>query len=132
MNEIGNNFQSIQQIADTYLSNQPSKSQKSSEITNSFEDILRQRLSVEESGLKFSKHATRRLDERNISLSEEQNVRLEAGVMKASEKGINESLVIMDHLAFIVNVPNQTVVTALDQEESNGNVFTNIDGAVIA
>lgn len=46
MNEIGNNFQSIQQIADTYLSNQPSKSQKSSEITNSFEDILRQRLSV--------------------------------------------------------------------------------------
>ena len=50
MNEIGNNFQSIQQIADTYLSNQPSKSQKSSEITNSFEDILRQRISVEESG----------------------------------------------------------------------------------
>lgn len=131
MNEIGNNFQSIQQIADTYLSNQPTKPQQSSEITDSFEDILRQRL-VEESGLKFSKHATRRLDERNISLSEEQSVRLEAGVQKASEKGINESLVIMDKLAFIVNVPNQTVVTALDQEESNGNVFTNIDGAVIA
>ena len=52
--------------------------------------------------------------------------------MKASEKGINEYIVIMDQLAFIVNVPNQTVVTALDQEESNGNVLTNIDGAVIA
>lgn len=131
MNDIGNNLGSIQQIADTYLSNQPSKSQRSSEITNSFEDILRQRI-VEESGLKFSKHASRRLDERNISLSEEQSERLEAGVQKASAKGINESLVIMDQLAFIVNVPNQTVVTALDQEESNGNVFTNIDGAVIA
>jgi flagellar operon protein len=131
MNEIASSLGSIQQIADTYLNNKQVKSQESSEITNSFESILRKRL-VEESGLKFSKHATKRLDERNISLSEEQSERLEAGVQKAGEKGINESLVIMDQLAFIVNVPNQTVVTALDQNESNEKVFTNIDGAVIA
>ena len=56
---------------------------------------------------------------------------MEAGVQKASEKGIKESLVIVDSLAFIVNVPNQTVVTAMDQTESMDNVFTNIDGAVI-
>ena len=129
MNEIASSLGSIQQIADTYLNNKQVKSQESSEITNSFESILRKRL-VEESGLKFSKHAAKRLDERNISLSEEQSERLEAGVQKAGEKGINESLVIMDQLAF--NVPNQTVVTALDQNESNEKVFTNIDGAVIA
>lgn len=131
MNDIASGLGSIQQIADTYLNNKQVKSQESSEITNSFESILRKRL-VEESGLKFSKHAAKRLDERNISLSEEQSERLEAGVQKAGEKGINESLVIMDQLAFIVNVPNQTVVTALDQNESNEKVFTNIDGAVIA
>ena len=131
MNEIASSLGSIQQIADTYLNNKQVKSQESSEITNSFESILRKRL-VEESGLNFSKHAAKRLDERNISLSEEQSERLEAGVQKAGEKGINESLVIMDQLAFIVNVPNQTVVTALDQNESNEKVFTNIDGAVIA
>ena len=131
MNEIASSLGSIQQIADTYLNNKQVKSQESSEITNSFESILRKRL-VEESGLKFSKHAAKRLDERNISLSEEQSERLEAGVQKAGEKGINESLVIMDQLAFIANVPNQTVVTALDQNESNEKVFTNIDGAVIA
>lgn len=131
MNEIASSLGSIQQIADTYLNNKQVKSQESSEITNSFESILRKRL-VEESGLKFSKHAAKRLDERNISLSEEQSERLEAGVQKAGEKGINESLVIMDQLAFIVNVPNQIVVTALDQNESNEKVFTNIDGAVIA
>ena len=131
MNEIASSLGSIQQIADTYLNNKQVKSQESSEITNSFESILRKRL-VEESGLKFSKHAAKRLDERNISLSEEQSERLEAGVQKAGEKGINESLVIMDQLASIVNVPNQTVVTALDQNESNEKVFTNIDGAVIA
>ena len=52
--------------------------------------------------------------DRNINLSEEQNERLETGVFKAGEKGIRESLVIVDSLAFIVNVPNRTVVTAMD------------------
>ena len=72
-----------------------------------------------------------RLEQRDIALSAEQSQRLEAGVAKASAKGIKESLVIVDSLAFIVNVPNQTVVTAMDQTESEDNVFTNIDGAVI-
>ena len=56
---------------------------------------------------------------------------MESGVQKASEKGIKESLVLIDSLAFIVNVPNKTVVTAMDQGESIDNIFTNIDGAVI-
>ena len=73
-----------------------------------------------------------RLEDRHISLSQEQSERLETGVLKASEKGMNESLVIVDSLAFIVSVPNKTVVTAVDQTESDGNIFTNIDGAVIA
>ena len=69
--------------------------------------------------------------DRHINLSDEQNERLESGVLKASEKGIRESLVILDSLAFIVNVPSKTVVTAMDQSESESNIFTNIDGAVI-
>ena len=81
--------------------------------------------------LKFSKHATQRLSQRNINLSDEQNIRLTNGVTEAEKKGVNESLVLVDNLAFIVNVPNKTVVTAMDQEETNANVFTNIDGAVI-
>jgi hypothetical protein len=36
-------------------------------------------------------------------------------------------------MAFIVNVPSQTVVTAMDEASTTDhNVFTNIDGAVIA
>ena len=50
---------------------------------------------------------------------------------RAMEKGIKESLVLIDSLAFIVNVPSKTVVTAMDQTETDRNVFTNIDGAVI-
>ena len=86
---------------------------------------------MEHSELKFSKHAAQRLASRNIDLTESVNARLQNGVEEASRKGIQESLVLVDQLAFIVNVPNRTVVTAMDQTETKNNVFTNIDGAVI-
>ena len=116
MNKIGNRFASIEQFTDQYLSSKNTETATSSGL--SFEDILKQKQDVTvNSELKFSKHAAMRLEDRNINLSEEQNERLENGVMKASEKGIRESLVIVDSLAFIVNVPNRTVVTAMDQSE---------------
>ncbi|MBO6242487.1 MAG: flagellar protein [Butyrivibrio sp.] len=82
--------------------------------------------------LKFSKHAVNRLQNRNISLTDEQMARLNLGKQEAGEKGIKDSLILVDQLAFIVNIPNNTVVTAMDQTENKNNVFTNIDGAVIA
>lgn len=133
MNQISNQFLSIEQITDQYLQ----KPQTAKETTLSkvpFEEVLRRKQSqsvLEQSELKFSKHAVNRLSDRNIALTDAQNVRLENGVKQASEKGITESLVLVDSLAFIVNVPNKTVVTAMDQAETNSNIFTNIDGAVI-
>ena len=73
-----------------------------------------------------------RLSLRNIELTQEQMQRLNQGKIEAGEKGIKDSLILIDQLAFIVNVPNNTVVTAMDQTENKSNVFTNIDGAVIA
>ena len=133
MNQISNQFLSIEQIRDQYLNQ--SQNAKSAYVSDvAFEDVLRQKQNeavMESSELKFSKHAANRLNDRNILLTDSQNVRLENGVKQASEKGITESLVLVDSLAFIVNVPNKTVVTALDQTEANSNIFTNIDGAVI-
>ena len=133
MNQISNQFLSIEQITDQYLNQ--SQNVKSAYVSDvSFEDVLRQKKTqavMESSELKFSKHAANRLNDRNILLTDSQNIRLENGVKQASEKGITESLVLIDSLAFIVNVPNKTVVTAMDQTETNGNIFTNIDGAVI-
>lgn len=131
MNKITNQFASIEQVTDRYL-NRKSTETAAQENSVSFEDILRQKQTTAESQeLRFSKHAQGRLNYRHINLSDEQNERLESGVLKASEKGIRESLVILDSLAFIVNVPSKTVVTAMDQSESESNIFTNIDGAVI-
>ena len=104
--------------------------ENSSQTEVSFQKILdtaEQKHDV--SRLKFSKHANERLARRNINLSETQMERLESGTTKAREKGIQESLVMVDNLAFIVNVKNNTVVTALG--DSSDSVFTNIDGAVI-
>mgnify|MGYP000690725563 CR=1 FL=1 len=128
MNKIENQFTSIQQVTDRYLNaNSSSAAKGTSDV--SFEEILKRKQDVSEAfELKFSKHAAMRLEDRNINLSRKQSERLEAGV----QKGIQESLVMVDSLAFIVNVPNKTVVTAMDQGETEKNVFTNIDGAVIA
>lgn len=130
MNKISNQFASIEQVTDQYL-NRKSTDTAVSQNSISFEEILKQKQDVTGSSeLKFSKHAAMRLEDRNINLSEEQSERLETGVRKASEKGIRKSLVIVDSLAFIVNVPNKTVVTAMEQNESDDNIYTNIDGAV--
>lgn len=130
MDKISSRFTSIEQVAGQYLSS-AQNTRKVSDQKVSFEEILKEKQAERTAGLKFSKHASMRLEERNISLTEEQNERLMSGVEKAGEKGIRESLVMLDSLAFIVNIPNKTVVTAMDQTETNNNVFTNIDGAVI-
>lgn len=126
MNKIINQFSSIEKFADQYLNNSANKPEDKAGL--SFEEILKQKQNTD---IKFSKHATNRLNQRNINLSAEQSLRLEKGVSAAEHKGVNESLVLVDDLAFIVNVPNRTVVTAMEQNETDTNVFTNIDGAVI-
>ena len=127
-----NGFLSIEQLQDQYL-NQTGQAH-GNHVGNglSFQDILTQKTAVPENGeVKFSKHAVNRLADRNIELTSQQMERLNLGAAKAGAKGINESLVIVDSLAFIVNVPNHTVITAMDRAETDENVFTNIDGAVI-
>lgn len=127
--KLNNQFSSIEQVTGQYLNNK--KSVPAQEAALSFQEVLKNKQTVEDSGLKFSKHATNRLTDRQIDLSAEQMERLENGTRKAMEKGINESLVLIDQLAFIVSVKNNTVITAMDSKEANDNVFTNIDGAVI-
>ena len=127
---INPNFTSIEQVAGTYLNPAAESKPLGNYSGASFQDIFNQKLESA-TELKFSKHATQRLDDRNIELTDDQSLRLEEGVQKAQAKGITDSLVLVDTLAFIVNVPNQTVVTAMDQTESEENIFTNIDGAVI-
>jgi flagellar operon protein len=125
---------SIEQVTNAYLNNGSVERQEGTDSQEiSFEEALEQARSKEldSNQVTFSKHANDRLASRNINLNDEQMLRLNNGIMQAKEKSINESLVMMDNIAFIVNIKNNTVITAMDQATNDSNIFTNIDGAVI-
>jgi flagellar operon protein len=97
--------------------------------SDEFSNILNQKLS-ESRDVKISKHAAMRLEARNISLDALRLEKLRTAVDKAQAKGVKDSLVVMEDVALLVNIPNRTVITAVNQSELKENVFTNIDGAV--
>jgi len=82
--------------------------------------------------ISFSNHALQRLQRRGLSVEAGQIQRLTEGVELAAAKGSRNSVVLVDDLAFVVAVPNRTVVTAIDRAHMKEQVFTNIDSAVIA
>jgi flagellar operon protein len=93
---------------------------------NSFNSIFQQELEK----VKFSSHALKRLENRNIQLNETDLNKIQDAVSKAEQKGSKDSLVMVNDTAFIVNIPNRTVITAMPVNDSNENVFTNIDSVV--
>ncbi len=80
----------------------------------------------------FSAHAIRRLESRQIDVAENEKIeRLNRGVELAAERGSEESLILVDSTAFVVSVKNNKVITTLSTDDLKGNIFTNIDSAVI-
>ncbi len=97
---------------------------------SAFDKILGQQLPSSE-GLKFSQHAQDRLRSRGITINAAEMGLLNSAVNDVAQKGGKESLIMMGDAAFVVSVKNRTVVTAMDRSQMQGNVFTNIDSAVI-
>ena len=141
-NIINNNINSIERMTEA-ISKRKKQDVNATYNGPSFTEILSRQKSIDEliadrteetvvsGGIRFTKHADARLMQRNIRLTNEQMTRLEEGTRKASDKGIKESLVLVDDLAFIVNTDKKMVITAIDQNSSEDNIYTNIDGAVI-
>ncbi len=131
-----NGYSTIEQAAAAYLNNTQNATLtvETGQEQKSFAEILSEKSSKAEPvmTMQFTKHAAQRLNDRNIELSEKQLERLFDGTRQAGDKGINSSLVMVDDLAFIVNTQSNTVVTAMDPTGDDKNIFTNIDGAVIA
>ena len=94
-----------------------------------FDQVLGQKMPPE--WLKFSQHAQDRLRARGISMNEAEVGLLNSAVDNVAKKGGKESLIMMGDAAFVVSVKNRTVVTAMDRSQMRGNVFTNIDSAVV-
>ena len=140
-NMINNNINSIERMAEV-ISKRKKQDVNATYDGPSFTEILSRQKSIDElvsertdvkkavtGQIRFTKHADARLTQRDIRLTDDQMTRLEEGTKKASDKGIKESLV--HDLAFIVNTDKKMVITAIDQNSSEDNIYTNIDGAVI-
>lgn len=93
----------------------------------SFADIL----SNASQKVSFSNHAMQRMESRNLNLSAQDLQKLDDTVNKMAQKGAKESLIYMKDMAFVVSVPNRTVITAMDGSSAKENIFTNIDSAAI-
>ena len=97
----------------------------------SFETLLQEQLSKNTGQVQFSKHAQLRAEQRNIDLNEDLLSGLNEAVSKARNKDAKDVVIFDAKHAFIVNIPNNTVITAMSGSELKENVFTNIDSAVL-
>ena len=97
-----------------------------------FNATFRQELekSQEIRDVEFSKHAISRAEERGIDITPDLIDQLRGSMIRAQAKGATNILAMDSEKAFIINVPNAKVITAITQNELKENVFTNIDGAV--
>lgn len=77
-----------------------------------------------------STHAMKRLQERNIELDGNEYMKLKEAMGKLRTKGGHDSLVITNKAAYVVDVDKNTVVTAVDKNNMNENVFTKIDSTI--
>lgn len=98
----------------------------------SFKELLETKVAQSGAGIKFSSHAEKRLQSRDIEFTPQHMQRLGAAVEKARAKGAQETLMVFENFSLIVSVKNNTVITAVDNSGMKENVFTNIDSAVFA
>ena len=82
-------------------------------------------------GLNLSAHAMKRLQERNLTLDKEEFSKLQSAMDKLKLKGGQDSLVITDKAAYILDVAKNTIVTAIDKDNIAENVFTKIDSTIL-
>lgn len=94
----------------------------------SFADLLDR--AAQAPRLTLSAHATQRIAERGIDLSEAARHRIEAALDTLHDKGARDAVLVSQDAAFVVNVPNRTVVTALAPDEMADRVVTQIDSAL--
>ncbi len=80
--------------------------------------------------VRFSSHAQKRLASRNLALDDKQLAGIARATDQAASRGARDSLLVMNDMALVVNVPNRTVVTALDPARMQNGIVTNIDATV--
>jgi len=95
-----------------------------------FNELLRKEINKNE-GFVISNHAAERLKDRNIILQENDMKKINEAIDKAQDKGAREALILYKDIALVTSIRNRTVITALDKNNNEGAVVTNIDSVVL-
>ena len=96
--------------------------------SKSFSDVLKDTVNKKE-GFTVSKHAALRLNE--INFTNEDMKEIERGFKIAEDKNSKNSVMLYKNVALIASVENRTLITAVDKNRTNENIFTNIDSVVL-
>ncbi|MEA9356813.1 TIGR02530 family flagellar biosynthesis protein [Bacteriovorax sp. PP10] len=94
-------------------------------------DQSQPQVTKQDKGIQLSTHAMRRLQERNITIDKDEYAKLQTAMDRLKLKGGQDSLVITGKAAYIVDVPKNTIVTAIDKDSIGENVFTKIDSTIL-
>lgn len=96
-----------------------------------FKAVFDEQLKNDSSQLQISKHAKDRITQRGIDVDNALMSSLNHAADIAKSKGARDIVMIGREAAFIVNIPNRVIVTAVSSDELKNNIFTNIDSAVL-
>ena len=118
----------LNRVSETGL---PKKQELKSDIHNKENSDFKEILDDKLKDLKISGHAAKRLKERNLEMDPAEYLKLREAVSQLKNKGGNDSLVITGKAAYIIDIKNQTIVTAMDKENMENNVFTKIDSTMV-
>lgn len=114
----------IGELQNSYKNNNINNNNNSS----SFKDILNKTLD-DKNSFTISKHASLRL--KNLNFNENDMKNIEKGFKEAEEKGCKNSVMVYKDVAIIASIENKTIITAVEKDRAESNVFTNIDSVVL-
>ena len=120
----------IRQLESRLINSPKTRIDNRVKVNKDFNQIL-ESIRGKDEEIKFSKHASERLNSRDMDLNQDEILRLKTAFNKAESKGVKDALFLMDDKAFIASIKNKTIITTVSKEQLKDNVFTNIDGAVI-
>ena len=103
---------------------------KANKEINDFKQVLDKQIKKEEC-FTISSHAAQRLNSRNIDFDDADMKKINQGINMAEEKGAKQSLILYKDMALITSIKNRTVITALDKNQSETSIITNIDSVVM-
>lgn len=107
-----------------------SVSKEQIENLNEFQELLKENISEKKEPVEFSGHALKRMKQRNLVMDNDEYLKLKEGIEKLKNKGGQDSLIVTNKAAYIVDVANNKIVTAMDKDDMAENVFTKIDSTL--